>query len=168
MGTSEPPALIVEAMKKAAIAWLGGLPGQQPSRTAAVWCAWLDGALYVVSGAGEQTVPGLAGAARCTVTARGDNGARIVTWPASVAAVEPGGEEWERVVPQLAGKRLNLPAADDTSARWARDCTVSRLSPDGEPEPLPDGALAAPPPGSPAARRLAAPFHLHRVRARRP
>lgn len=168
MGTGEPAALIVEAMKKAAIAWLGGLPEQPAGRTAGVWCAWLDGALYVVSGTGEQAVPGLAGAARCTVTARGDHGGRIVTWPARVTSVEPGGEEWDRVVPQLAAKRLNLPAAEDTSARWARDCTVSRLTPDGDPEPLPDTALAAPAPGSPAARRLAAPFHLHRVRTRRP
>ena len=46
-------------MKRAAVAWLTvpGQPGPYP-----VWCLWLDGALYVVSGPGEQPAPGLAGA----------------------------------------------------------------------------------------------------------
>jgi len=162
----EPAPLIVAAMRKASVAWLARLPGQPPGRASTVWCLWLDDALYVVSGPGEQSVPGLAEADRCTVTARGDNGARIVTWPAAVRRVEPGGDEWDRVVPQLAAKRLNLPADEDTGARWAADCVVSRLSPAGEPEPLPDGSLAAAPPDTPAARRVAAPFHLHRTRRR--
>lgn len=159
-----PAPLIVEAMRKAAVAWLGDLPGQPPGRTRTVWCLWLDDALYVVSGSGEQSVPGLADASSCTVTARGDSGGRIVTWPAAVSRVTPGGEEWERVVPQLAGKRLNLPAAEDTPARWAADCTVSRLAPVGSPlVPLPSESLAATPQDSPAARRTAAPFRLHRL-----
>lgn len=164
----ETAPLIVEAMRKAAVAWLGELPDQPPGRTCTVWCAWLDDALYVVSGPGEQAVPGLADATRCTVTARGDSGGRIVTWPADVTRVVPGGDEWDRVVPQLAGKRLNLPADDDTAARWAADCTVSRLAPAGSPRtPLPADSLAAPAPGSPAARRTATPFRLHRLPKRR-
>jgi len=164
MGEVAP--LIVEAMKKADIAWLGDLPGQRPGAATAAWCVWLDDALYVVSGAGEQQIPGLADVTRCTVRARGDHGGTIVTWPAAVTRVEPGGEEWERVVPQVAGKRLNLPADEDTAARWAADCVVSRLAPDGDPLPVSDDSGAAPAPGSPAARRVAAPFHLHRVRKR--
>ncbi len=164
-----PPApLIVEAMKKAAVAWLSGLPGQPTGRSAPVWCSWLADALYVVSGPGEQPVPGLSGARHCQVSGRGDNGALIVTWPATVTRVEPGSEEWDRVVPLLSGKRLNLPADDDTGQRWARDCTLSRLAPDGEPAPaLPDDSRAAVAPGSPAARRTDTPFHLHRTRRRR-
>jgi hypothetical protein len=163
----EPVPLVVEAMRKASVAWLAELPGRPPERASTVWCAWLDGALYVVSGPGEQPVPGLAEAQRCTVTARGDSGGRIVTWPATVGRVEPGGEEWERVVPQLAAKRLNLPANEDTGARWAAECLVSRLTPAGAPAPLPDGSLAAPATESPAARRTATPFHLHRTPRRR-
>ncbi|MGA8115780.1 MAG: hypothetical protein WCA46_19135, partial [Actinocatenispora sp.] len=122
----EPPSpLITEAMRKAAVVWLSGLPGQPEGRDAAVWCAWLTDALYVVSGPGEQRAPGLAVATDCRVTGRGDNGARIVTWPATVTPVEPGGEEWARVVPLLVGKRLNLPTTEDTPARWAAECTVS-------------------------------------------
>lgn len=142
-----PAALIVESMRKAAVVWLTDLPGQPTGRSTAAWCCWLDDALYVVSGAGEQPVPGLGTATSCTVSGRGDNGARIVVWPAAVHQLAPGGQEWERVVPHLVGKRLNLPAGDDTPARWARDCTVAKLTPCGAPEPLPTGSLATQPPG---------------------
>jgi hypothetical protein len=157
--------LVEEAMKKAAVAWIG-TPSSSPYP---VWCAWLDGVLYVVSGPGEQPAPGLADSATATVTARGDHGGRIVTWPATVERVEPGGEEWTRVVPQLAGKRLNAPGGtQETASRWAAECVLSRLAPtadavEARPD-LPDGSGAAPPPPTPAARRTAKPFRLHRVR----
>src|SRR5207248_4638873 len=64
--------LVEEAMKKAAIVWLstGGRPY-------GVWCLWVDDALYVVSGPGEQPAPGLAEATGALVTARGDHGGRV-------------------------------------------------------------------------------------------
>jgi hypothetical protein len=167
--------LITESMKKAAIVWLSDLDGPDAvagGRPTAAWCSWIGEALYIVSGLGEQPAPGLAGATRATVTGRGDNGARIVAWSASVARLEPGSEEWNQVAPVLAGKRLNLPADEDTPARWAATCTVSRLTPTDDPDTdpganLPDDSLAAPPPGSPAARRTGIPFHLHRVRRKK-
>ena len=94
--------LVPEVGKKAAVAWLGG-------RMA--WCAWFDDALYVVSGPGEQELGELADGIE--VTLRGDHGGRVVTWPAAVTRVEPGGEEWEKVAPQLAGKRLNAAGSTD-------------------------------------------------------
>ena len=158
--------LVEEAMKKAAVAWLA--VGHRPPY--AVWCLWIDGVLYVVSGPGEQSAPDLAEAPAAVVTARGDHGGRIVSWPASVRRLDPGTDEWATVTPQLAGKRLNLAAetAADTTARWAAECVVSALTPaDDEAETgpaLPDGSLAAPPLPSPAARPARKPFRLHRVR----
>jgi hypothetical protein len=155
--------LVTEAMKKAAIAWLT----VGDARPYPVWCLWQDGALYVVSGPGEQSAPGLDTATRVTVTARGDHGGRIVSWPARVDRLTPDDDLWQQVVPTLASKRLNLPADEDTPARWAAECLVSRLVPDGEPTSgaaLPDESLAAPPPPTPAARRAAKPFRLHKVR----
>jgi hypothetical protein len=154
--------LIEEAAKKAAVAWLL-VPGAEPAYP--VWCAWLSGALFVVSGAGEQAAPGLADAPSAQVMLRGDHLGRIVTWAADVSTVEPGGAEWDEVVPQLAGKRLNAPGnAEETGRRWAEQAVVSRLTPASEPLPPPDGALAAPPRPSPATRRPRRPFRLHRVR----
>jgi hypothetical protein len=157
--------LVEEAMKKAAIVWLATAGG----RPYGVWCLWVDRALYVVSGPGEQPAPGLAETPEALVTVRGDHGGRILTWPAEVRRVEPGSEEWGTVVPQLAGKRLNVSGtAEETVARWAAECVVSRLTPAGEPAEagptLPDGSGAAPPPPTEAARRTAKPFRLHRVR----
>src|SRR6476660_1600131 len=107
--------LVEEAAKKAAIAWLR--VGDGPDT--AVWCLWSDDALYVVSGPGEQPAPGLAGADSATVLLRGDHGGRIVSCPVAVERVEPGSPLWEKVAPQLAGKRLNASGgAAHLVARW--------------------------------------------------
>jgi hypothetical protein len=151
--------LIEEAGKKAAIAWLDGR---------AAWCAWFDDGLYAVGGPGEQDLSHI-GVDTVEVTLRGDHGGRIITWTAAVTRVEPGGDEWARIAPQLAGKRLNAPGAtDDLVARWAAECVLYALRPvDGPVEAgadLPTGSLAEPPRPTPAARPARRPFRLHRVR----
>jgi hypothetical protein len=160
-----PAPLVAEAMKKAAVAWVE-VPG---GPAVALWCVPLDGALYVVSGSGEQTAPGLAEATSAVVTLRGDHGGRIVTWPAEVTRVEPDSERWSAVAPLVAAKRLNAPGtAEELVGRWAGGCVLSRLAPVGEPlaagPTLPDDSLAAPPVPTPAARATRRPFRLHRVR----
>jgi hypothetical protein len=149
--------LVGEVGKKAAVAWLGG-------RMA--WCGWFDDALYVVSGPGEQNLGDLADGLE--VTLRGDHGGRVVTWPAAVSRVEPGGEEWQKIAPQLAGKRLNASGtADEVVARWASTCVVYALRPGTDATTgtdLPGGSLAEPPRPTPAARATKPPFRLHRVR----
>ena len=157
--------LVEEVMKKVAVAWL--TVESQPAY--AVWCLAVDGGVYVVSGPGEQAAPGLATASEATVTARGDHGGRIITWPVTVARVMPDTEEWETVTPQLAAKRLNAPAnAEATIARWAAGCAVSRLAPAGDPTEiggtLPDESGATAVRETPAASRTRKPFRLHRVR----
>jgi hypothetical protein len=158
--------LVDEAMKKAAVAWLT-VPDVGPAY--AVWCVWIDGALYLVTGPGEQAAPGLAEAAEVCVTARGDHGGRIVTWPATVSRLTFGTDEWEAIAPQLAGKRLNSTGTtEQIVTRWGAECVVSRLAPAGAPTEagptLPAASLAAPPPPTPATRATRRPFRLHRVR----
>lgn len=163
--TVDVPPLVEEAMKKAAVAWVavaGGAP-------VVLWCVPIDGALYVVSGPGEQSAPGLAEATAAEITLRGDHGGRIVTWPAEVSRVLPESEAWTAVAPQVAAKRLNSVApAAELAQRWAAECVLSRLAPAGAPlaagATLPDGSLAAPPRPTPAARQTRKPFRLHRVR----
>jgi len=162
-GTS---ALVDEAIKKAAIAWIA-LDG---GPALGLWCMPLDGSLIVVSGPGEQAAPGLAEAATATVRLRGDTGGLIVIWDAIVARLEPGTEEWDTVAPQLATKRLNASGtAEELVARWASaGCAIVRLTPAGEaataqPD-LPDGSAAAPPRETPARNRTRRPFRLHKVR----
>jgi hypothetical protein len=120
------PRLVEEAMKKASVAWVSvdGHPGRP------VWCLPADGALWVVSGPGEQQLPGLSSARTVLVTLRGDHGGRIVTWRAAVTRLSPDTPQWQQIAPQLAAKRLNAP--DDPAAlvqRWAHDRTVYGLTP---------------------------------------
>ena len=118
-------ALIEEAMRRAAVAWLevAGHPAYP------VWCLWIEDALYVVSGPDEQDAPGLARSAVVHVSARGDHGGRIVTWPARVSRVRPDSQEWAAVAPQLAAKRLNGPPVPDLVDRWSRSVTIVKLTP---------------------------------------
>lgn len=160
--------LVAEAMKKAPLVWVE-VEGQ---RAAAAWCVWSDDAAYVVSGPGEQPVPGLADTDRCGVIVRsGDNLARIVRWPAAVTRVRPGTPEWDAAVPGLLAKRLNLADAENANARWAAECVVSRLAPAGAPdqvgETLPDDRHGAAPPATPAATRVTVPYTVGRARGRR-
>ena len=98
------PALIAEAARKAGVLWVAA-PRRAP---VPAWQVWRDGATYLLTGPGEQALPGLAQAAECEVTARSaETGGRLVTWPAAVTRVEPGSDEWRQIVPALAAARLN-------------------------------------------------------------
>ncbi|MEV4413588.1 hypothetical protein [Catellatospora sp. NPDC049609] len=154
--------LVEEAAKKAAIAWVSvGGPAY------AVWCLPQDGRLHVAVGPGEQELPGLAEAERATVTLRGDHGGAVVTYPATVERVEPGGERWDAVAVTMAGKRLNAPGtAEALAERWGRECVLVALSPAGEPVAPGDEAGNAEPRPTPAANATRKPFRLHRVRRR--
>lgn len=159
--------LVDEALKKAAIAWVGVADGP----ASALWCVPQAGALLVVSGPGEQTAPGLADARRAEVTLRGDHGGRIVTWPAEVTRLLPDTEDWETSAPLVAAKRLNAPgSAADLVARWATvGCALNRLVPAGDPlagSSLPTASLAQPPRPAAVVRAARKPLRLHRVRRR--
>jgi hypothetical protein len=114
-------ALITEAARKAGVLWIAA-PGRTP---VPAWSVWRDGATYVLTGPGEQSLPGLADAATCELTARSaDTGGRIATWTATVTRVEPASDEWQTVGPALATARLNA-HPDWTTA------TILRLTPAG-------------------------------------
>jgi hypothetical protein len=162
-GMTDP--VVAEAAKKAAVAWFSVAGG--PAYP--LWCLPVDGILYVVVGPGEQDAPGLADAEQATVTLRGDHGGRIATGPATVARLAPGTPEWDTVVPQLAGKRLNASGtAEQLAARWQADgCAVLALNPTGPAVTagdLPDDGEAAPPRPTPARVDVRRPLRLHRVR----
>lgn len=161
-------AVVDEAIKKAALAWIAVGDGQAH----ALWCMPLEGRLIVVSGPGEQNAPGLADASRAEVRMRGDTGGLIVIFQATVERITPGSEDWTTVAPQLAGKRLNASGtADELVARWAQaGCAIVRLTPAAEQSvsapDLPEVSDAAPPRDTPARNEVRRPFRLHRVRKR--
>ena len=132
-----PPALIAEATKRAGHIWIA-IEGQTRARPA--WHIWRaaagpesPGAAYVVTGPGEQAVPGLAESSRATVIVAGRQvPGGLLTWTAAVSRVPPGSGEWDEVIGHLVAGRLNAVLADaDTSPaqRWARSGAVFRLAP---------------------------------------
>lgn len=161
--TAASTALVEEATKKSGLVWVNGR---------ALWHAWVDGAMCVVGGPGEQPLPGLADGGTATVTVRSkDKGGRLVTWVARVGLLTPGGEPWTAAVEELKGKRLNAPDGEEMAGRWARECEVFRLTPEGVPAERP-GAMptesgAAVPVVTPATTRHPIPAGLPRLLARR-
>lgn len=158
-------ALVEEGAKKSGLVWVNGQ---------AVWHLWMDGAAYLVcGGAEEQPVPpGLAGGGIVEVTVRSkDKGGRLVTWRGRAEVVEPGTDGWDSAVAELRGKRLNAVDAESTPERWARECTLFRIVPEGAPAEgpgaMPDGSGAAPPRKTPATTRQPIPAGLPKLLARR-
>jgi hypothetical protein len=136
-GPQPPPDLIAEATKRAGLIWMV-IPGQDRPRPA--WHIWRAGtgpesrgAAYVVTGPGEQPLPGLAGADRVTVIVAGGQapGGRV-EWTAAVSRVEPGSGEWDEVIGPLVAGRLNAMLAEGETSpaqRWATSGAVFRLAP---------------------------------------
>jgi hypothetical protein len=159
---ADVPRLVADATKKSGLVWIA-VPGQ--ARPVAAWHVWRDDAVYLVTGPGEQAMPGLNDAATCDVTVRStDKGSRVVTWRAAVSRVDPDTSEWAEAVPALLAGRLNLPDAAHAEQRWASTCTVLRLTPTGElleaGATLPSASLSAPPPPSPARTPTRVPFTI--------
>jgi hypothetical protein len=163
--TGELAALVEEATKKSGLVWVNGR---------AVWHAWIDGAMYVLCGGPvEQPVPdGLADGTVASVTVRSkDKGGRLVGWQGRAVVVAAGSPVWEGAVVELRAKRLNTADAETVTGRWARECTLFRLAPEGapaeHPAAMPDGSGAAPPPPTPATTRQPMPAGLPRLLTRR-
>lgn len=134
-------ALIAEATKRAGLIWIsvpdaavpGGAGGAPRDRPHPVWHVWRDAA-YVLTGPGEQDVPGLADAPLVTVSvASKDTGGLLVRWAAQVSRVEPGSAEWSGIIGALLAGRLNepeSPGGPSPAERWAQTGNVYRLTPD--------------------------------------
>jgi hypothetical protein len=142
-------AFIAEATKRAGLIWItvpgpgGGGPGggagsggAGDGRPRPVWHIWRDAA-YVLTGPGEQDVPGLGDAGQVTVAVPSkDTGGLLLRWTARVSRVEPGSAEWSEIIGALLAGRLNEPASpgESPAERWARTGQVYRLTPGENPD----------------------------------
>lgn len=157
-----------EATKKSGMVWVRVPDGD--GRAHGLWHLWQDGAAYILTGPDEQQLPGLNAAATAEVIVRSkDKQSRLVAWEGSVTAVEPGGEEWNAVLPNLLGKRLNLPDGEAAAQRWAQRCRLHKITPTRVLEDPDNRATAAgvePVAPSPARTRVPRPWHVTRLRRR--
>ncbi|MEO3793639.1 hypothetical protein ABGB14_25785 [Nonomuraea sp. B10E15] len=120
---SDNTSAIQEGAKKSGILWL------TLDRPRLAWHSWHDGAIYVVTGGEEQQLPGLDRLDRVRVTLRSkDNGARLVEFDAAVSVVDQASDA--DAVAVLAKERLNARDGEGLTERWARECTVVRLTPE--------------------------------------
>ncbi|MFD5350095.1 hypothetical protein ACFWJY_41705, partial [Streptomyces anulatus] len=94
-------------------------------------------------------------------------GGRYVAWRAGTRCIPPHSAVWEAAVAELKGKRLNAPDAESMTERWARECTVVRLTPETVSTALPDTSLAAVPLPTGATTRKPAPAALPRLLLKR-
>ncbi|MCC5582115.1 hypothetical protein IMZ11_41620 [Microtetraspora sp. AC03309] len=115
--------LIEEGAKKSGVLWVTLAAGPRLA-----WHVWHEGAIYLVTGGGEQELPGLAEASEVEVTLRSkDNGAELVRFTASVEVVDQSRSP--EAVAALAKERLNAPDATTLTDRWAVGSVIVRLTP---------------------------------------
>ncbi|HEV8056397.1 MAG TPA: hypothetical protein VGP51_07915 [Nocardioidaceae bacterium] len=148
-------ALVDEVMRRTGVCWLR-YAGSQRARPA--WHLWRDGAAYVVSGDGEQPLPGIERAAEATVVTRTkDSRERLLAWRAHVAQVSTTDDGYDDIVAALIAVRLNHGDPAQVRRAWATGCTITRLTPTGvldeDPAAMPDDDHAAAPPLTPAITR---------------
>lgn len=161
-------ALTAELAGKSGLVWVA--VGDQPAR--ALWHAWHDGAVAIVTGGIEQDDPGLVDGGEVKVVLRSkENSARQLSIMATVERLDPAGAAWEAVVPGLHGKRLNAPDGEEQPRRWGRESSVWLLRPTGRATETP-GAMSADahhaePLPSTATTTARAPFHAGRATRRR-
>jgi hypothetical protein len=119
---SDTSAAIEEGAKKSGVLWL------TLDRPHLAWHTWHDGSIYLVTGGGEQHLPGLDGLDTVKVTLRSkDNGVRLVEFESDVRVVDQATAP--DAVAALAKDRLNAPDSEHLTDRWARESTVLRLTP---------------------------------------
>lgn len=126
LGGQPPAAQIAEITRRAGLVWLA-VAGQD--RPCPAWHAWSDGRAYLVTGPGEQPLPGLAGADVVAVTVA--PGGQHLTWRGRVHQVSPGTPEWDTAAGLLTAGRLNAAAGGEAppAHRWAAEGAIYRISP---------------------------------------
>jgi hypothetical protein len=125
-------ALVEEACKKSSLLWIA-VPGLRDRAATLVLLPDVPrGAVYLVTGGGEQNVPGISDGQLVRVTVRSkDKGGRLATWSGLVGRVRPDSPEWAEVVPTLHAKRLNARDGEAQPERWAERSSIFRITPQG-------------------------------------
>jgi hypothetical protein len=124
-----------KAVGKGEIIWLTVPQTSGRARTThtqAVWFLTQGTKLYVLSGPGEQDVPGLVDATEVEVTARSkDLRSRVSRVPADARVLPKDDPLWDQLAQTAAPKRLNLPdkTFEDAIKRWRESCEIVELAP---------------------------------------
>ena len=128
-------AVLDEALKKSTVVWVDVLgEGGTHGRAVPVWYGLLDGRVYVLVDGSEQHVPGLAEASQVVLSARSKEQQSLVAEVEASARVVPGSDPlFDKVVPVLLPRRLNLRDSDHAADRWRKESTLVELTPSSIP-----------------------------------
>jgi hypothetical protein len=133
--TATDTAVLDEALKKGTVVWVE-VPGPDGTGDRAVpaWYGTLDGRIYLVTGGSEQRIPGIAEAGQVTLIARSKELQSLVARvEAAVRVVDAKDPLFNRVVPVLLPRRLNLRDGDAAADRWRKECVIVELTPTAVP-----------------------------------
>ena len=161
-------ALLAEAVAKSGLVWLRPA-GQE--RAWPAWHVWHDGAVHVVSGAGEQQLPDLSGPVLLLVRSK-DTGARLISIPTTAQTLAADDDAWLAAATALAVSRLNSATAPAALPdQWRGRAVITRLTPNAPaieaPGSYDQANNAAPPAPSPVTTSGWRPWHLRGRRRRR-
>lgn len=125
------PGPVDAALSKSTIAWVTVPQEDGPDVTKAVWYGYDLGRLYILTGTGEQEVPGLAqGSKHVKLIVRSKDVQSKVGEVTCVTQVLPKDANWERIARELLlGRRLNLTDGEKAVERWKKDCEIVQLTP---------------------------------------
>lgn len=160
-GAGIVPGPLDQALNKSTIVWLSlgtkievapeksGQPIKQPRYNAGtehpVWYGYENGRIYVLTGPGEQQIPGLIEASVVRLIARSkDKRSLLADVECSVEKL-PKDATWTQVATDvLTGRRLNLRDGEGAVKRWMETCEILALSPlpPATPDDLPEGVTA--------------------------
>lgn len=136
VAAKDPPYGVVvagpldQALSKSTIVWLDVAQPDGARANAAVWYGYENGRIYVLTGPGEQPVPGIATASQVRIIARSkDVQSRVAESDCSVEVLRKD-PEWDRIARDLLiGRRLNLRDGEGALKRWRDECEIYVLTP---------------------------------------
>lgn len=125
------PGPVDAALAKSTIAWLAVPQDDGTEVTKPLWYGYEQGRVYVLTGAGEQEIPGLTGSSKhVRLIVRSKDVQSRVGDVTCVSQTMRKDAEWDRIARDvLLGRRLNLRDGEKAPERWKSDCEIVMLTP---------------------------------------
>ena len=125
------PGPVDAALSKSTIAWLAVPQDDGTEITKPIWYGYDQGRVYVLTGSGEQDLPGLAGTSKhVKLIVRSKDVQSRVGDVLCVSQTLPKDKGWDEIAKDvLLGRRLNLHDGDKAPERWKKTCEIVMLTP---------------------------------------
>lgn len=130
-GVTDHADSIADWAKKSSVSWI-----RFQSGLFQVWHVWADDGICVVGstdGVREQPLPPVHDGERAVVSLRSKTDRALVAEvPVRIEILHPDSTSWEPITTALKAGRQNSPDMTTMVERWAQECQVLRLVPEGD------------------------------------